>query len=416
MATKIAVIGSHEFINRIETVSPLVADIEIDPYIYQKPQDASGLVRKMKPCDVILFSGALPYYFSEKDRENLPIPAVYLATDEMAIASSLLSILYNQHINPERISIDIIDSSVVTNVLNEIHVAVPSHVLDYRQFVEKDFDLDQIVQFHMALWKQEKVDLALTSIHAVYDKLQTLKIPSIRINDPKVSLIRGLQHAKNQAELYKSKASQVAVGYISASIPQASMARFAQKIHASFQKLDDTLFIFYSTRGDIEAMIGQNFSHGSISDKKPVTVGFGFGATTTEAERNARVALHFAEKDGAAHCCYVLTGDKELLGPFPNEAKQQRLKNDDPELFEIARETRLSPANLSKLVEFSRSRQSPHFTAADLSEYLQVTRRSAERILKKLSDHGYAERVGNEMTYQQGRPRAIYQMNMPIYK
>ncbi|MDD1368253.1 hypothetical protein PTB13_09285, partial [Bacillus sp. MHSD17] len=51
---------------------------------------------------------------------------------------------------------------------------------------------------------------------------------------------------------------------------------------------------------------------------------------------------------------------------------------------------------------------------SDLSEYLQVTRRSTERLLKKLVDYGYAHICGEEMPYQQGRPRAIYELNLPL--
>ena len=46
--------------------------------------------------------------------------------------------------------------------------------------------------------------------------------------------------------------------------------------------------------------------------------------------------------------------------------------------MKIAKETKLSPANLSKIIQFSQSHPSLKFTAADLSEYLQVTRRSTE--------------------------------------
>ncbi|WP_419392926.1 helix-turn-helix domain-containing protein [Cytobacillus praedii] len=85
-------------------------------------------------------------------------------------------------------------------------------------------------------------------------------------------------------------------------------------------------------------------------------------------------------------------------------------------MLQIAQKAKLSPANLSKLIQFGKERQSHHFTAADLSEYLQVTRRTTERIIKKLADHGYISTVGEEMTYQQGRPRAVYILNLPIYQ
>lgn len=81
----------------------------------------------------------------------------------------------------------------------------------------------------------------------------------------------------------------------------------------------------------------------------------------------------------------------------------------------MAKETKLSPLNISKIMAFSKARQSLQFTAHDLSEHLQVTRRTTERILKKLVEHNYAKIVGEEMTYQQGRPRSLYELNFSTY-
>lgn len=146
-----------------------------------------------------------------------------------------------------------------------------------------------------------------------------------------------------------------------------------------------------------------------------VSIGFGYGKTVNEAEQNAKIARGFAKNNPIESCFYILTSDKELFGPFPKEQRVQSLKNDNPELMKIAKETKLSPANLSKIIQFSQSHPSLKFTAADLSEYLQVTRRSTERLLKKLVDYRYANICGEEMPYQQGRPRAIYELNLPLY-
>lgn len=143
-------------------------------------------------------------------------------------------------------------------------------------------------------------------------------------------------------------------------------------------------------------------------------IGFGYGTTVIEAEQNAGIALRFAQNDPFDKCGYILTDDKNLLGPYPKETKLQRLKNDDPKLFDIAKEIKISPGNLSKLIEFSRKRSSSQFTAAELTDYLQITRRSTERIIKKLVDHGSIRVVGEEMTYQQGRPRSIYELHLPF--
>ncbi|PAE43015.1 transcriptional regulator [Bacillus sp. 7884-1] len=415
MATKIAVFGSSEFLQKIVSASSQMTDITIDPYIYQHPQEAAELTRKLKPCDVVFFSGALPYYFSKKHFDNLPYPTLILTQDEITIAASLLAITQNRNVPLERISIDLYDASIIRNVLSESEIRIESlQIMDFKQQLLEDcFNLDSIVQFHYNLWEQGITKIALTSVHAVYDRLHSLGVPAIRMADPQVSLIRGLQSAKAQGELIKSKAAQVAVGYLSLQNHQQDQINtLAHLLNAYVQPLNGTLFALYSTRGEIDRNRVIDFLE---KWKGPLLVGFGYGLTLKEADQHAKIALRFAEKELSSKCGYILTEDKELVGPFPYEHKQHSLKNDHPELLNIAKETKLSPGNLSKIIEFSKSRQSLQFTTADLADYLQVTRRSTERIVKKLADNGYVKVVGEEMVYHQGRPRAIYELNMPAY-
>ncbi|HEY9577558.1 MAG TPA: transcriptional regulator, partial [Pseudobacillus sp.] len=403
------------------SVAPQVGEIEIEPYVYNQPEEATELVKHLKPCDALFFSGALPYYFSKEVHESIPIPSLYLEQDETAIAISLLSLISSKNIPMERISIDLTESSFFKNILTDIGIhRAPLHVIDYADKLPNKFDINDIVHFHYSRFQLGKVDLALTSIHAVYDRLIQLGVPAQRMIDPIKSLIHGLQDAKAQAELSKSHSATIAAGYISLKQSEKSQKRhleaFAHKMNATIQQSAEANFLLYSTRGDIEIVMNSDaFREFLVKWQEPVSVGFGYGFTAAEANQNAKIARSFAFHHEHESCGYILTEDKKLLGPFPRENKTQRLKNDHPELLQIAKETKLSPANLSKIIEFSKFRQSIQFTAADLSDYLQVTRRSTERILKKLVDHGFVKIVGEEMTYQQGRPRSIYELNMPIY-
>jgi hypothetical protein len=411
--TKIAVIGSKEFIGEIQSVSNQLTDIEIEPYIYLEPDQATEIVKNIKPCDVVFFSGALPYFFAKKERERLPVPSLYLETDELAVSTSLLSIVYNKEIDLGKISIDLIDSSVVHHVLSEIAADVDIlQVFDYRNMLEGQFDLGTIARFHQLLWEQGRTEIALTSIHAVFGRLHSLGVPAMRITNPKISVIRALEKAKAQADFNKSKAAQVAIGYISTEREPAELQQFAHAIQASVLQEKENQFVFYSTQGQIVPNRLHDFLEKYPS---PIVIGFGYGRTIKEADQHAKIALRFAENENAEKCGYILTEEKELLGPFPQEQKPHRLKNDHPDFVLIAKHTKLSPANLSKIIEFGKSRSSLQFTTVELSDYLQVTRRSTERIVKKLVENGYVKIIGEEMTYQQGRPRAIYELNMPIY-
>lgn len=422
MKTRIAVISSAEFFERIDSVASLINDIELDSYIYLDPQQAPSLIRHLKPCDVVFFSGALPYYFSKKEREQLPVPTLYLAQDELTISSSLLAAIYHKQVSLDRISMDLFDSAIVKNVLDSVDIETfPKYVMDYEEMLNTDrFNLQEIISFHQNLWEKGKIDLAITSIHAVYDQLVLHGIPSMRTADPKIALIRGLKESKSLAMYKKSQSAQVAVGYISTKLQkdeiQNLIEAIARAIHASIQQISPSSYSLYSTRGDIEGLNGQDSLLQYFTGFPGVSIGFGFGSTIMEADKNALVALRFAEKEPKESCMFILTNDKKLLGPYPREKRQQRLVNDHPQLLQIAQKAKISPANLSKLIQFGKERKSHHFTAADLSEYLQVSRRTTERIIKKLADHGYIRIIGEEMTYQQGRPRAVYILNLPIYQ
>ncbi|PEF36506.1 transcriptional regulator [Bacillus wiedmannii] len=419
MMIKIAVVGSKEFMETLLPVAHKLEEIEIDPYIYLHPAESSELLKCLKPCDFIFFSGALPYYMAKEIREQLRIPSTYLQQDETTVASSILSVMYHQRIQPHNISIDLVDRSFITNVFHDIGIKESLQVLDYENMLWSKDEINRVIDFHVAKYQSGDAYLALTSIHAVYDELQKIGIPSERMIDPKQSIIHGLKDAKIKAELAKIHSATVGACMISSLKLRVGLLEqldaISKELRGSFKKVDEMTFILYTTRGDIESIIKTNMINNLFASiEGTIAIGFGYGKTVKEAEQNAKIAQSFAKNNPIDHCFYILTSDKELFGPFPKEQRVQSLKNDNPELMKIAKETKLSPANLSKIIQFSQSHPSLKFTAADLSEYLQVTRRSTERLLKKLVDYGYAHICGEEMPYQQGRPRAIYEMNLPV--
>lgn len=420
MATKIAVIGPADFMHNITLLAEQIKDVQIVPYIYSRPEESDSITRNLKPCDVVFYSGGLPYYFSSEARKQLTIPATYMEQDEMVIAVTLLSVAHNKNISLEHLSVDVLDYSSFSNVLNDIGAPqAVHHVIDFAGMFPSNFDIEKIVQFHQKLYQSGKTKMALTSIYSVYDQLVERGVPAQRMIDPSRALLRGLLDAKAEAELVKKHAATIAVCHMrffsSLKYPDETVDRFANAIKASVQQRGESAVSLFSTRGDIEKIINTDVFHQFLQSwEYRIAVGFGYGETASDAEEHAKIAQRFADHEKTS-CGYILTETKELYGPYPDNVKFQRLINDHPDLVRLAKAVKISPANLSKIIQFSRSRQSLQFTAADLSAYLEVTRRSAERMIKKLADHGSIKVVGEEMTYTQGRPRALYELDIPIY-
>ena len=397
---------------------PLLFDlnsIELVPYIYDEPQEASKHMKNLIPCDAVLFSGALPYFFSKEECRTLSVPVLYLEQDETALVTSLLYILHHHGIEPDRVSIDLMDLSFIDHAQSDLHLKnPPRYVMDYKERLPHNFNINDYTDFHRQLFQEGKTELALTSIHAVYDRLVELHIPCMRMIDPAKSLMRAIDEAHSQSLLSKRKAATIAAARLSLQEwdgEHEHLHELARLMKGTLQKNEgESSYTIYSNRGSIE-----HFLDSTDFLEHPILAGFGYGHTAAEAEANAQTALSFARKVDSDGCAFILNEEKELSGPYPDKSKKQHLKNDTPEMLSLAKQLKLSPSNLSKIIQFYKSRSSRDFTAAELSDYMQITRRSTERILKKLVDNGSAKIIGEEMTYAQGRPRAIYELTFPIY-
>jgi predicted transcriptional regulator len=421
MNTKIALIGSRDFTEHVQaSIAPRLNGIDLIPYIYSDPGEADKLIPTITPCDAVLFSGGLPYFFSKEACTALTVPVLYLEQDERALITSLFHILHHHEIKPEHVSIDLMDTAFVDHIMTDLHLKnPPQYVMDYKSSLPHEFSISEYATFHQRLFQDGKTRFALTSIHSVYDRLDQLNIPCMRMIDPAKTLMRTINEARSQALLSKRKAAAIAAVRIvvQEKHPEnSSLQKLVHLMEGTLQKKDEkSAYTIYSNRGSIENLLGTAEFHSFFQLDQHVLAGFGYGHTAAQAEENAETALSFASKYDAESCAFIVNEDKELSGPYPDKNKKQQLKYNHPDMLSLAKQLKLSPANLSKIMQFYKNRSFRDFTAAELSDYMQISRRSAERILKKLVDNGSARITGEEMTYSQGRPRAVYELSFPMY-
>lgn len=413
MSTKIAIICSKAFMKRIISIAQNIADIQLEFYLYSHPSEAPTLMKQIKPCDAILFGGTLPYLHTQSLLSEVPIPWNYIKQDETTISTTLLSLVAKHAVAIDRISIDVMNPAFVDNVLAEIefHGQKP-HV----QHISITEPTENILKRHIALWDSKSIDFVITSIHSVFDELQALQIPSMRMLDANKSIIQCLEETKSKSLLTKSEAFKAVVGLLeipkNSAIEPTVLSQIAKATFSTIKQITTHSFELYTTAGHLQnALEKENLEQLMQQVEQPFKLAFGYGYSILEATQNAQHALTFTKPFEI----YILDEHKNLLGPFPNTEGKISLKTDDPYVLQMAKLTSLSPLNISKIINFSNERQSAQFTSQNLSEYLQVTRRTTERIIKKLVDNGYVNIVGEEMTHQQGRPRKIYQLNFATY-
>lgn len=413
MRTKIAVIGSDSFCKKAAEYVLERKEIALDLYPYERPDRAPALLKNLRPCDAILFSGSLPYLASKEILARIPVPAVYLKQDETEIAATLLSVALRGTILLSSLSIDVRDPAILQNVLTASDPdGQPPAVFP----LEEDYSLQEVVDFHVRARHSGTAELAVTSVHAAYDCLQTLGIPVVQMISVKSSFLKTLDILCQQALYYKSETSKAAVGILETrdGLPADPelVRRLSRLLHAQALDSGETVR-FYTTHGAIRsASILSEFAKAAATADGQLA--FGCGHTVALAEEHAVSALRYMQADHPVGI-YLLDEEKNLQNLLQHTEEAVGLRIVEPALAEIAETTALSPAVVSKLALFGQNRQTMQFTANDLAEFLGVSRRTAERTIKKLLSYNYANTVGEEMTYRQGRPRSVYELCFPVY-
>ncbi|RRN69278.1 MarR family transcriptional regulator [Peribacillus simplex] len=425
---KIGVIGSKYFLESLSVHFPLFPEVQFISFQYDLPEETSLLIEDAgKQTDLVLFSGSIPFYYGyEQVKRNL-IEAIYVPFDELTVALSLLSISHTEKVTINEISIDLPDKNRLMKVLEESEVVVKSlYVKDYpwvykREEGTQTLNIAEFVQFHSNRHKEGKTHFALTSIHAVYQELQRLSIPSRFMVQPKHTLIESLTGAISLLKLKKTEESQIAV---------ISIQDYQQKLNESdlflnfLQKLSKRLqarvsleyfnpHLIYTTRGALQAFESDIYDEiiGQMEQefKTLFQIGIGYGYTIQEAEKHSAQALFFTDKflKRKTVACLV-DEDQKLQGPLFEGNHQVELKNEDETIQILARELKMSAKNIKMIHRFISINHFRAFSAAELEEYMSCTRRSAERFVKRLTEGGCLSKIGEEHPYGQGRPRNLY--------
>ncbi|WP_152966711.1 hypothetical protein [Sporosarcina globispora] len=365
----------------------------------------------------MMFSGIIPYHYAKKILIHFPIGSSYLSFNENMVALSLLSIYYHRSLTLSEVSIDLPRREFLEGVLSEAGIAesasfVKEYPWIYDSLEERELSIEEFVTYHSALYEDKKTALALTSIHAVYDQLQERGIPSMFMIQSVPTIKGGLEKAITLAELNQSKNSQVAAVCFK-NIGNEQITLFAKSMQAKVTSSDSGLQLVLSNRGVLQTLILNQKLAGLFNEMTTIygkiSFGIGYGYTVKEAESHAITALEFAEKKPVERAVYLLDEEKKLTGPLFQNEERYALKNEDPLVKKLSGELKMSSKNLSRFLYFLQVHDFRPFSSHELADYFTISRRSAERMIKKLLDQQLLQVAGEEQPYEQGRPRSLYQ-------
>ena len=434
------VIPSNIYLNKAQAVMKEFPQHKAAYYLYNNYTEAPELLKNhQEELDAVLFGGAGPMEYSA---DRLLQKTIWSAIPKSG--SALLRALMEAEQRKwdlSRISFDSYSQEFLKEVYGEIEYADSVDFFTTGVLFHENCQNETSLEFHLNKYKNKRVDGCITVLSTVYQKLKQLKVPTI-LAFPTKNVIR--QQIRFVEQLYQSRpssAEHVAICLVEIHLPAAysvaghsdyqfmldrskimkQVYRFTEQIKGAVMEISPREFVITSTRKAIEAAT-EHHNHWELlnwmcrDNLQTLSLGIGYGNYAATAKDYANQAFLCALKH-KKNTAFISDGEL-LLGPFWGKknvvepAHDGSVAPDAEEKFsKIAEITALSVNTVYKLYAFAQTCQKRSFVPQELAAYLNISKRSADRILEKLESKHYAQITGRRMNKSGGRPVRLIRLD-----
>lgn len=419
---RVGVIGPTELVARVQTTAAGHKAVQLVTAAYEDEQTAPDLFDRLQThVDSVLFTGPVPYDLSTSAHEAL-VPTTYVAPRSTGLYRALF--LARERHDLTAVTVDTVPRADVQEAYAELEL--PSEgvlCLEYQGGINRR----EIVDFHVRYLREGRAKVALTCLHSAYLALMEKGVPCFWVTPTASDLRDGLDRAVLLGESARSRKGQAVICFIrligeDTAGSEYAVMRIRHDVHGELLRFaaefDGHLLFsgggeyqifstreafersaFHLGRTNIVERLQRLVGHGTVS------MGIGYGRTANQAGTHGRIALVKAQEAGHGKV-YALLEDRRLVGPLQTEAPEvEELRTLDPGLLEIANQAGVSGAALGRLIA---RLGGGTFTATDIVAALDVSLRTAHRLLAQLEKAGGVRVVGQEKLRAPGRPRQVF--------
>lgn len=428
MKTRIGLIGPRDSVRRIlDAGSRYESTVEFVTSVYERKEESVGLAIALdREVDAILFSGIIPYklvsYANVTDK-----PCLYLPRVGTCIVKALWD-MRDAGESFDRISVDSIDRETLEETAEELGFRFGNlEIVEY----EEGTSYEELAEMHARLIAEGRVDAALTGLTKTHDILRARGLRCHKVYPTKYIIRDTIQKAVYISEKNKFRAYQIAVtilklretgrnpvseyGFLRLRNEfERLMIDYAKRVLGSVFPSGHDKYLLFATRGSMEDEAGlETLLESAERAGIDFCAGLGYGTTAFNAESNARKALDRAKATEGCNL-YSVDVDGEIIGPVSAEARSFRysLAETDAEVRAVSAATGLSAAYVTKIRSLVRMAGKDRFDVEEFAAGLDISERSARRILGVIASAGKAVVVAMESRSKTGRPRRLYEIRL----
>lgn len=387
---------------------------------------------KIQQVDGILFSGQIPYFYIQHHFKDITIPMLHFDVTQEDFYRTLSEYIYkHKDFQMKRCLVDFLYEE---NNYLDIHEWTTHDDLPYffDSSIKAYADInvyEKMRDFHVKMWKQNKVDVSMTRLGNLHELLEPYGIKPLLVVPSERSMIMIIETLLKEIQLIQLIENQVVIAHLEMSINRDNVADLEyrqlsiNKAILDFGKNNHMSFIIHRNVFYYEVIT--NYSDFKIITNEmkscqlasflteelqfPVHIGWGVGNSIQEAQLNAEKASQMCAALETES--YILSEEETLIGPLGDKDWIKVNTQYDLGIEKLSVKLNTSPLQIQKIIAVMDRLQSNMIASEDLSVHLGITPRAANRILKKLEEHGAATVSTQIQKKLRGRPKKVYQIH-----
>lgn len=431
MRIRIGFILSAPFLPYIKSIEP-----ELEPYcdivflVAQENKDALYLYdAHVDDVDCFILSGKMLYYSLTTSRSDLIKPAYGLDDQKGDIKDVLLKLMFSKR--DTDFSRVFVDFATEQNDFLGLKELIPKEQWPYFGLIsdrpiENVEDIERycsdLTKRHIELYRSGRIELSLTRFGLSAKELAANGVPYIYVYPSKeytINFILQIANAFNSRKTQDNTLGCIAIDLEGE--PQASellpalndlLSAYVRKYAYDITLQQDGRKIIIFTRYRDMSRMTLDFTECELKDYIERIIGFkiylglGTGSNFYQAKLNAIKAAEISgSRSGAVF--YINEADI-VIGPLSPKSKDELRSVPSQELLDWSRRLNVDHINLQKIIAFTKIKQSSKISAYELAGFLDITVRSASRLLNKMEEKGGAQSYTENLRGGRGRPKKYY--------
>ena len=393
-------------------------------YVYGKLEEITDIYEQCKSfSDVIFFSGELGYSYMLTHIDDIQVPCAFVSYEEKDILSILLNfVLRYPHIPLSRVYMDFL--TPVNDFMNLKTYLSPDY-MPYC-FENPEYNYETLRERVEELWNSVKIDIVLTRTTNQLEVLNKMKIPYIHFLPSEEMVRNSIRNAVNSVRLNQQNRAGKLVILIKLIYPESITSHDREYLEITLHKylLDFRReygydFSVHSVSNRFELMADSDFYKKNFEriqdliafldgkDNLEFRIGAGIGSSVGESHYQAEAALQEAIRYGKNDGFLIHGNDNVLTGPL-SLTRTLNYSYSNIKALEYSQKNGINESNLLKIVGLFQMDKDTVMTAASLSQWLNITSRSCNRILQQLLDSGLIEEIESQKQEGKGRPTRQY--------